>query len=60
MRFPALILVFIALSLNIFAQAPAVHGGASGESGSAAFFPLSQLKEGMKGRARTVFHGSEP
>ncbi|MEO6333914.1 MAG: hypothetical protein ABIO91_02935 [Pyrinomonadaceae bacterium] len=60
LRFPALFLVFVALSLNIIAQTPAVQGGVSGESGSTAFFPLSQLKEGMNGRARTVFHGSEP
>ena len=42
------------------AQAPAISAGSSRTPSSAAFFPLSQLKEGMKGTARTVFRGSEP
>ena len=59
-KFSAFILVFIAFSLSISAQTPAVHGTAGSENPSAKFFPLSQLKEGMHGKARTVFHGSEP
>ena len=60
LRFPALLLAFITFSLNVFAQTPAAYSGGTGESGSAGFFPLSQLKEGMTGKARTVFRGSEP
>ncbi len=32
----------------------------SKENSKTQFFPLSELKEGMKGTARTVFRGSEP
>src|SRR5215208_7462461 len=60
LRFPALLLVFIAFSLNVFAQTPAAYSGSASETTSASFFPLSQLKEGMTGKARTVFRGSEP
>ena len=60
LRFLALLLTFIVFSLNIVAQTPAAYSGGSGESGSAGFFPLSQLKEGMTGKARTVFQGREP
>ncbi len=59
-RFPAFIVLFIAFSFNVFAQAPSVRGTSGGEITSANFFPLSQLKEGMHGKARTVFRGSEP
>jgi hypothetical protein len=59
-RIPAFILVFIAFSLSNFAQAPASYGTAAAENKSAKFFPLSELKEGMHGKARTVFRGSEP
>ncbi len=59
-RFPTFIVIFIAISLNVFAQAPAVRGTSGGENTSGNFFPLSQLKEGMHGKARTVFRGSEP
>jgi hypothetical protein len=60
LRIPALILVSIAFSLNVFAQTPAAYSGSSSENASPGFFPLSQLKEGMTGKARTVFRGSEP
>ena len=34
--------------------------GAKPRSTAVKVFPLSELKEGMKGTARTVFRGSEP
>lgn len=37
-----------------------VSSSSSSASGSTAVFPLSEVKEGMKGIARTVFRGSEP
>src|SRR5215210_7236518 len=60
LRFPAFLLAIIAFSLNVFAQTPASYSGSAGEPTSTSFFPLSQLKEGMTGKARTVFRGSEP
>ncbi|HUR97301.1 MAG TPA: hypothetical protein VMZ26_04455 [Pyrinomonadaceae bacterium] len=60
LKFPALLLAFITFSLNVFAQTPVAYSGPSGGTGSTSFFPLSQLKEGMTGKARTVFRGSEP
>ncbi|MEO8573930.1 MAG: hypothetical protein ABI481_08165 [Pyrinomonadaceae bacterium] len=60
LRIPAFLLVFIAFSLNVFAQTPAAYTGSSSQTGSTAFFPLSQVREGMNGKARTVFRGSEP
>lgn len=58
-RFPAFILVFFAISLSVFAQAPASYSGSTTHTSSANFFPLSELKEGMHGQARTVFRGNE-
>lgn len=58
----ASLLVIGALGANLFGQA-AAKTDAPRNSVSAAktqFFPLSQLKEGMKGSAWTVFRGSEP
>jgi hypothetical protein len=60
LKIPAFIVVFFAISLSIFAQTPASYGTSTGGTTAARFFPLSQLKEGMHGKARTVFHGSEP
>ncbi len=46
---------------NVFGQSPAENIPVSAGSNSAKqqFFPLSQLKDGMKGTARTVFRGTE-
>ncbi|MEO8042060.1 MAG: hypothetical protein ABI646_05580, partial [Acidobacteriota bacterium] len=60
LKIPAFIVVFFAISLSISAQTPTSYGGTSSEGSSATLFPLSQLKEGMHGNARTVFRGSEP
>ena len=56
--FSGLALVIALFSLSSQAQLPA--GSTAGASASAAsrFFPLSQIKEGLHGTARTVFRGS--
>ena len=55
-------LVVLTFCLNIFGQTQAKLSEkiASGKSSRTQFFPLSDLKEGMRGTARTVFRGSEP
>lgn len=57
LAFIGLILIF---SYSAGAQARVSVGVSSRAGSSAGFFPLSELKEGMKGTARTVFRGSEP
>jgi hypothetical protein len=60
--FFASVLVIFALGANLFGQA-AMKSDAPWAVTAATktqFFPLSQLKEGMKGTAWTVFRGSEP
>ncbi len=58
----ASLLMLSAFSLNIFAQMQARNESkiAAVESKKVAFFPLAEIKEGMKGTARTVFRGTEP
>ena len=60
--FIASLLIISAFCLNLFGQTQAVNQPKSDsvKSLSAQFFPLSELKEGMRGTARTVFRGSEP
>ena len=55
-------LVVLTFCFNIFGQTQAKLNEkiASGKSSRTQFFPLSDLKEGMRGTARTVFRGSEP
>ncbi len=57
-----LVLVVFASCANIFGQAVIKSDDArkSVPTAKAEFFPLSELKEGMKGTAWTVFRGSEP
>src|SRR5258706_10747494 len=54
----ALFIALILLSPSVFAKSVVK----TEEPGTAAtpFFPLSELREGMHGTARTVFRGSEP
>ncbi|HXG85728.1 MAG TPA: hypothetical protein VNI84_17030 [Pyrinomonadaceae bacterium] len=62
-KFFASVLVTVALGANIFGQVAVKSSNAPRAAVSAAkaqFFPLSELKEGMKGSAWTVFRGSEP
>ena len=58
-KFLAIIGIISAFSLSISAQTAASSSAAGNEGTSAKFFPLSNLKEGMRGTARTVFRGSE-
>ena len=53
----ALLLVFTAFSQNAFGQAQASN---QPKSAAAQYFPLGEIKPGMKGTARTVFSGTEP
>jgi hypothetical protein len=54
------ILTVIFVSFTGLAQAPASSsGGGSGRIANAAILPLSEVKTGMKGTARTVFQGSQ-
>ncbi len=59
----ASLLVLSVFSLNISAQLSASKESkipAAAETSKMPFFPLAELKEGMKGMARTVFRGTEP
>ncbi len=61
-KFFALFVLISAFSLSICAQAQAVSLKAGKDSATASktqFLPLSEVREGMKGTARTVFRGSE-
>ena len=62
LKFFSLSLALTLFCTGIYGQTnPAKSLPASNPSGgSVSFFPLSDLKEGMKGTARTVFRGSEP
>lgn len=61
-KFSACLLIISAFCLNIFGQTQAVDKTKSAltKSSKTQFFPLSEIKEGMKGTARTVFRGTEP
>lgn len=50
-------LLFIGFSTYIDGQSPAAGTPSASANG---LFPLAELREGMRGTARTVFHGSEP
>ena len=60
--FFAIFLIISTFGLSIFGQTQAKLGKTvNNEKGSnAQFFPVSDLKEGLKGTAWTVFRGSEP
>ena len=60
-RFSALILAVILLSLNVLAQRPTASAVSRADgSVKADIFPLTDIREGMRGVAKTVFRGSEP
>ncbi len=58
----ATLLIVCAFCLNVFAQTFAKNETKvrTEKASKARFFPVSELKEGMKGTARTVFRGTEP
>jgi hypothetical protein len=61
--FTACLLAVTAFCPNAFGQTIATNNSknaVAGKSSATQFFPLSELKEGMKGTARTVFRGTEP
>ena len=61
-KFIALLLTITAFSLNGFAQSKDTKKKPIGGTAQTKteFFPVSEIREGLKGTARTVFHGSEP
>lgn len=60
-KFFASLLVLFSLCSQSFAQTQAVNvkKSESTAASNSAFFPLSELREGLRGTARTVFRGSE-
>ena len=61
--FSACLLAVTAFCPNAFGQPIAANDAKSAavvKSPATQFFPLSELKEGMKGTARTVFRGTQP
>ncbi len=58
----ACLLLISAFCLSIFGQTQAKNESKAtvAKISKAQFFPVSELKEGMRGTARTVFRGSEP
>ncbi len=61
-KFFVSLLVVFSLCLSAFGQTQAVNVKKNNPTAAANsnFFPLSELKEGLRGTARTVFRGSEP
>jgi len=61
-RIPAYLLVISAFCLNVFGQTQSKNElkKVPAKTSNAQYFPLAELKAGMKGTARTVFSGSEP
>ncbi len=61
-NFFACLLIVYAFGTHISAQMQAKNESKISvvKTSDARFFPVSELKEGMKGTARTVFRGSEP
>ena len=61
-KFFASLLVVFSLCLSAFGQTQAVNVKKSkpAPAANANFFPLAEVKEGIRGVARTVFRGSEP
>ncbi len=61
-KFFVSLLVVFSLCLSAFGQTQAVNVKKNNPlpATNSNFFPLSELKEGLRGTARTVFRGSEP
>src|SRR5687767_2398900 len=63
MLYPKILVLTAVISLvsvNFFGQTAASYSVAAKAGTPVKFMPLSELKEGMRGTARTVFRGSEP
>ena len=59
-KFLVLIAITWAFAATVSGQITASSGRSSSSATTNVFLPLSELKEGMRGKARTVFRGSEP
>lgn len=61
-KFFAAATLILAIGVNLFAQSQPnrATNAATVKTSEVNIFPLSELKEGMKGTARTVFRGNEP
>jgi hypothetical protein len=55
----AVISIISAFSVVSWAQQPSAKSVAKAAAGPSNFMPISEVKEGMRGTARTVFRGSE-
>src|SRR5215207_5451450 len=60
LKIPALFAIIWAFSAIIFAQQPLAGRASANLAGPSVFMPLAEVKEGMRGTARTVFRGNEP
>ncbi len=59
-RFFGIFLIFLSIFGSGNAQEMAANNSGGAGKNSAQFMPLSAVREGMRGTARTVFRGSEP
>jgi hypothetical protein len=59
-KISAYLLVISAFCLNVFGQPQNVNESKTPSAKTSNYFPLAELKAGMKGTARTVFRGTEP
>ena len=59
-KISAYLLVISAFCLNVFGQPQNVNESKNALAKTSNYFPLAELKAGMKGTARTVFRGTEP
>ena len=59
-KYLGIFLTILSVSGAVSAQNVVSNQPAGGVSSSAQFMPLSAVKEGMRGTARTVFRGAEP
>jgi len=58
--FIGLAVVIGMFAAGVFAQIPAASSVAAPSSGRSKFMPLTEITEGMRGTAKTVFRGSTP
>lgn len=59
-KIPAYLLVISTFCLNVFGQPQSINEPKTVSAKTSNYFPLAELKAGMKGTARTVFRGTEP
>ena len=59
-KIPAYLLVISAFCLNVVGQPQSINEPKTASAKTSNYFPLAELKAGMKGTARTVFRGIEP